>query len=57
MTSADFYAVLPEVLLAIYAMAALLFGAYTGKDKTAPLLTWLTSAVLAVVAIWIGVNG
>lgn len=57
MTAADFNAVLPEVLLAVYAMGALLFGVYTGKDKTAPLLVWVTAAVLALVAIWIGLTG
>ena len=57
MTAADFNAVLPELLLAVYAMGALLFGVYTGKDKTAPLLVWVTAAVLALVAIWIGISG
>jgi NADH-quinone oxidoreductase subunit N len=33
MTSADISAVLPEILLAVYAMAALMFGVYTTKDK------------------------
>ena len=37
MTNADFTILLPEILLAIYAMGALMFGVYTGKDKTAPL--------------------
>ncbi len=31
MTGTDFNIVLPEVLLAAYAMAALLFGVYTGS--------------------------
>jgi len=57
MTSADFSTVLPEVLLAIYAMAALLFGVYTTKDKTAPLLVWVTAAVFALLALWIGFSG
>jgi NADH-quinone oxidoreductase subunit N len=57
MTSADFNTILPEVILAVFAMGALLFGVYTGKDKTAPLLVWVSSALMAVMAIWIGVNG
>lgn len=57
MTSADFSIVLPEVVLAIFAMAALLFAVYTGKDKTAPLLVWATSAALAGIAAWIGISG
>jgi len=44
----------PELVLSIYAMAALLFGVYTTKDRVAPLLTWVTAAVLAVVGVWIG---
>ncbi len=43
MTSADFSIILPEVILSVFAMAALLFGVYTGKDKTAPMLLWATA--------------
>ena len=57
MTSADFSAVLPEVILAIFAMAALMFGAYGGKDKTAPTILWATAALMAGLAAWIGLNG
>ncbi|ATI41704.1 NADH-quinone oxidoreductase subunit N [Pacificitalea manganoxidans] len=57
MTSADFTIILPEIALAVYAMAALLFGVYTTKDKAAPLLVWTTSAVLVAVAIWVGLSG
>ena len=54
MNSADFSTVLPEVVLSVYAMGALLFGVYTGKDRTAPALVWVTAAVFALVALWIG---
>lgn len=57
MIAADLTVVLPEIILALYAMAALLYGVYTGKDQSAPLLLWVTSAVMAVVAIWIAING
>ena len=53
MSSADFNIVLPEVLLAVYAMAALLFGVYTGKDKTAPMMIWTTAGMLTLVGLWI----
>ena len=56
MTS-DFQIVLPEVIIAVYAMAALLFGVYTGKDKTAPLLVWTTSGLFVLMALWIGAGG
>jgi NADH-quinone oxidoreductase subunit N len=57
MSSADFSTLMPEVLLAVFAMLALLFGAYGGKDKTAPLMVWSTSAVLAGIAAWIALSG
>jgi NADH-quinone oxidoreductase subunit N len=57
MTAADFQTVLPEVLLAVYAMGALMFGVYTTKDRAAPLLTWVTAGVMLVLAAWIGLTG
>lgn len=57
MTASDFNTVLPEVVLSIYAMAALLFAVYTGKDKTTALLTWATAGLMAVLAVWIGLHG
>ncbi|SLN44518.1 NADH-quinone oxidoreductase subunit N [Pseudoruegeria aquimaris] len=57
MISADIAIVLPEVFLAVYAMAALLYAVYTTKDKAAPALLWATAAVFAAVAIWIGLSG
>lgn len=54
MISADLSIVLPELLLALYAMTALLVGVYAGKDKLAPVLVWTTTAVLAGLAVWIG---
>ncbi len=57
MTSVDFSTVLPEVALAVFAMAALLFGVYTGKDRTAPMLIWATAAVFVLLAAWIGLSG
>ena len=57
MTSADLSAVLPELLLALYAMAALMFGVYTTKDKAAPLLVWVTAGVFALVGLLIGLSG
>ena len=57
MTSADFATVLPEFLLALYALAALLFAVYTGKDRTSGMLTWATVAVMVLLAVWIGLGG
>jgi NADH-quinone oxidoreductase subunit N len=57
MTSADISAVLPEIILAVYAMAALMFGVYTTKDKAAPLITWVTSGVFVLVGLMVGFGG
>jgi NADH-quinone oxidoreductase subunit N len=54
MISSDLSVVLPEISLGVFAMAALMFGAFAGKDKVAPLLTWITAAFFAGLAIWIG---
>ncbi|MGL6210082.1 MAG: NADH-quinone oxidoreductase subunit NuoN [Paracoccaceae bacterium] len=57
MMSADFAIVLPEVILAVYAMGALLFAVYTGKDQLTGVLTWATAGVFAAMALWIGMGG
>ncbi len=57
MTAADFATVLPEIVLAIYAMAALMFAVYTTKDGTAPMLTWGTAVIFIALAAWIGFAG
>lgn len=57
MTPADFSAVLPELGLAIFAMAGLLFAVYTGKDKSAPMMLWATVAAFVLAAAWIGTGG
>ncbi|WP_306128828.1 NADH-quinone oxidoreductase subunit NuoN [Roseovarius sp. MMSF_3350] len=54
---ADLSVILPEILISVYAMAALLVVAYTGKDRFAPLLVWITAAVFVVMAAWIGFSG
>ena len=57
MTQADLNTILPEVVLAVYAMAALMAGAFAGKDAIAGTLTWLTAGLMAVLAAWIGLGG
>ena len=56
MISADFSAILPEVVLVVYAMAALIGAVYTGKDELAGTLTWATVAVFVGIAAWIGLS-
>lgn len=45
---------LPEILLSVFAMVALLVTVYTGKDKFAPRLLWLTAGVFVILAAWLG---
>jgi NADH-quinone oxidoreductase subunit N len=56
MTAIDLATVLPEVILAVYAMAALLFGVYTSKDGMSSVLTWATAGVFLALALFIGLG-
>lgn len=47
---------LPEVILAVYAIVGLIAAVYTGKDKLAAVMVWLTAAVMVVLGIWIGMR-
>ncbi|CTQ33588.1 NADH-quinone oxidoreductase subunit NuoN [Jannaschia rubra] len=51
MLSADLKIILPEILLALYAMGALLGAVYTRQDALARPLVWLTAAVLTAVGL------
>jgi NADH-quinone oxidoreductase subunit N len=57
MTSADFQTLIPEIVLAGYAMAALMAAVYTTKDKLAPMLTWATAGVFVALALYVGGTG
>ncbi|NNK78412.1 MAG: NADH-quinone oxidoreductase subunit NuoN [Litoreibacter sp.] len=57
MIQSDLSIVLPEIVLAVFAMGALIGAVYTGKDKTAPLVLWSTSALFVALAAWIGLSG
>lgn len=56
MTSLDFSIILPEAVLAGYALLALLAGAYFGKDALARTLLWATVAVMLLVAAMVGLS-
>lgn len=56
MTSLDFSTILPEVLLALFSMGALMAGAFFGKDKIAPHIVWATVIVLLVIAAIVGLS-
>ncbi|MBP0481965.1 NADH-quinone oxidoreductase subunit NuoN [Sagittula salina] len=55
--SADLNIILPEIILSIYAMVALVGAVYTGKDSLAPMLVWATAALFVVMGFWIGATG
>ncbi len=57
MIQADLNIILPEIVLALFAMGALLGAVYTGKDKLAPLITWATALLFALIALWIAGMG
>ncbi|MGR3635190.1 MAG: NADH-quinone oxidoreductase subunit NuoN [Shimia sp.] len=57
MIQADLNIILPEILLSVYAMVALVAAVYTSKDKIAPMLTWLTAAAFVLIGVWIGMSG
>ncbi|WP_370241406.1 NADH-quinone oxidoreductase subunit NuoN [Pararhodobacter marinus] len=56
MTSVDLSIALPEILLSLWAMVALMAGAYFGKDRLASALTWATVAVFILIAVLVGVQ-
>jgi len=57
MIASDLSIVLPEIILSLYAMGALIAAVYTKKDAVAPLLVWSTAALFVVLGVWIGLSG
>ena len=53
----DLNVILPELVLAVFAMAALMFAVYRGKDAEAPMLIWVTAILMAGLGAWIGLSG
>ena len=56
MSQVDIPVVLPELILSVYAMAALIGAVYFGKDRLAPTLTWVTAAGMVLLALWIALT-
>ncbi len=55
MSASDLSVVMPQVLLAVFAMLALMFGAYSrSQDAVSRLVLWATVLVLTVLGVWIG---
>ncbi|MEM9551154.1 MAG: NADH-quinone oxidoreductase subunit NuoN [Pseudomonadota bacterium] len=57
MIQQDLGVILPEILLSVYAMIALIAAVYTRKDDLAPALVWLTAGLMVVLAIGIATSG
>lgn len=57
MIQADLNIILPEIILSLFAIGALLGAVYTSKDKMGPVLVWATAAVFLALALWIGASG
>lgn len=56
MLSQDIATVLPELILAIYTLAALLFAVYTSKDGMTTALNWATAGLMVVLSLWISME-
>ena len=54
---ADLNVILPEIVLSVYAIAALVGATYTGKDRVAGMLVWLTAALMVALSLYIGTTG
>ncbi len=57
MISADLSIALPEILLALFAMTALMVGVFTGKDRVAHLVLWATAAAFVILALMVALQG
>jgi NADH-quinone oxidoreductase subunit N len=57
MLSTDFTIALPELVLGLYAMAALMAGVYTSKDGLGVVILRVTAALFVGLAVWIGFKG
>ena len=57
MISADLNIILPEIVLAVFALLGLLAAVYTNKDGAAGLLVWATAALMVLLAGWVAMSG
>jgi NADH-quinone oxidoreductase subunit N len=56
MLSTDLSTVLPELILVGFVLLALMFAVYTRKDETAPMMTVVTSGVMALLGVVIAMD-
>ncbi|KAA2316163.1 NADH-quinone oxidoreductase subunit NuoN [Pseudooceanicola sediminis] len=53
MLQADLNVILPEIILACFAMLSLVGAVYTSKDKSAGLLVWVTAIIYVIIGLFI----
>ena len=53
---ADLQILLPEILLSLFAMAALMVAGYTGKDRLASAVTWATVVAMVLLGLWLAMS-
>ena len=53
MIGTDLSIILPEIVLAVFAMLALVVAVYTRKDALAPVMVWATAGIFVALALWI----
>ncbi|PWK61085.1 NADH-quinone oxidoreductase subunit NuoN [Roseicyclus mahoneyensis] len=57
MIGPDLAILIPEIVLTLFSLGALLAAVYTSKDGVAATLTWGTALVFVIMAFYIGVTG
>jgi len=55
--SGDYALVLPEIILAVGAMALLMFAVYGGEERQTGRVVWASAALMAALGIWIASGG
>ena len=56
MIAADLTTALPEIVLALFAMAALMVGVYGSKDQMATPILWATAGLMVLLALYSGAS-
>ena len=53
----DLNSILPEIILSIFAMLALVVGVYSGQDKRTASITFATAGIMTIIGIWMLLDG
>jgi NADH-quinone oxidoreductase subunit N len=53
----DLNLILPEIILSIFAMLALVVGVYSGQDKRTASITFATAGIMTIIGIWMLLDG